>query len=64
MGSCVATCQVNRRQCENPFGASNIGSTKQKNQNSTYLNLIATWICHDENRQISIISACHIPTDR
>ena len=30
----------------------------------TDLNLIATWICHDENRQISVISACHIPTDR
>ena len=30
----------------------------------TDLNLIATWIRHDENRQISIVSACHIPTDR
>jgi len=36
MGSCVATYQVNRRQCENPFGASNIGSTKQ---NKTEFNL-------------------------
>ena len=32
--SCVATCQVNRRQCENPFVTSNIGSTKQKKTES------------------------------